>query len=144
MGRAGERLWKELDDVSARSRSTTFEADEDNAGPASVTPGYKTRPITELGTAGLSSPSPLHPFLVVHRESYMRLSMPTSRIRSWADLVIYLVDQAELRRSPCCRSRGCRRHHNRDSIGCRSSNMAFIIGCGYETGLAETRRTVCT
>lgn len=86
MGRAGERLWKELDDVSASSRSTTIKADEDNAGPASVTPGYKTRPITKLGIAGSSSPSPLHPLTVAHREFCMHLTMPTARIRSCADL----------------------------------------------------------
>jgi hypothetical protein len=100
--------------------------------------------MTELGTAGSSSPYTLHSFPVVYRESCMQLPMPTARIRCWADLVVYVADQAEVRRSPYCRSRGCHRHDSCTGIGCRSSNMAFKIGCGYETGLAEIHRTVCT
>jgi hypothetical protein len=130
-----------LDDVRTSPWTTTFEADEGKADSVLVIPGYKIRPMTELGTAGSSSPYTLHSFPVVYRESCMQLPMPTARIRCWADLVVYVADQAEVRRSPYCRSRGCHRHDSCTGIGYQSSNMAFNI---YETGLAEIHRTVCT
>jgi hypothetical protein len=117
MGRAGARLWQELDDVSASSQSTTIKADEDNAGPASVTPGYKIRPIAELGTAGSSSPSPLHPLTAAHREFCMHLSMPTARMRLRADLAVHVDDQAEVRRSFRFRFRRSHQHDLGDGLG---------------------------